>query len=280
MKKLYILLAVVFASLAMTSCFDDPGNDILFQGNQVEFNAGNLPNGITSSFVRVSSTQTDVVQVQVNRVSTNAASPITVTIAADPTSTAVQGVHYSLPSNTLTIPAGVFVANFPVTVLTGNINPNETPNLVLRITGANGSDVSANYNDLTVRIRVICQSELAGTYSVFWEFIQLGNGSGGASQSTTNFVIAGANTVTLTAAGTGAYTMNDMSFGMYPGLYGDSRPPGRLNDACGRLSGPSTNVDQYNDPFTISGDRLPDGKLKITWSNLYGDGGTVILTKQ
>lgn len=278
-NKLYTFLAVTVAALTTTACFDDPGNETLYNGNMVEFNAGNLPNGITSSFVRLNSTQTDVVQVQVNRVSTSATEPITVNIEADPTSTAVSGVHYNLASKTIVINPGEFVVNFPVTVLTGNISPAEVPNLVLKITSATGADVSTNYNDLTVRIRVICPSTLAAKYSVFWEYLQTGDGKGGADETATNFVIPTAKEVVFAASGTGSYTVDDISFGMYPGLYSDSKPAGRINDACNKLTGPSTNADRFGDKFTINGVVNANGTLKITWSNTYGDGGTVILTK-
>jgi hypothetical protein len=278
-NKIYTLLAVAVAALTTTACFDDPGTETLFTGNIVEFNAANIPNGITSSFVRLNNTQSDVVEVQVNRVSTTATEPITINIAADPTSTAVEGVHYSLASKTVVINAGEFVAKFPVKVLTGNISPSETPNLVLKMASATGAAVSSNYGGLTVRIRVICPSTLAAKYTVFWEKLQLGNGTGGAAQSTTNFVIAAAKEVTFTASGTGSYLVDDISFGMYPGLYQDSKPGGRINDACRKLTGPATNADRYGDKFTINGDVQADGTLKIVWSNTYGDGGTVILTK-
>lgn len=278
-NKLYTFLAVAVAAMTTTACFDDPGTETLFNGNVVEFNAGNLPNGVTSSFVRLSSTQTDVVQVQVNRVSTVSTEPITVNIEADPTSTAIEGVHYSLASKSIVINPGEFVVNFPVTVLTGNISPSEVPNLVLKIASATGAAISSNFNDLTVRIRVICPSTLAAKYSVFWEYLQLGDGDGGADQSSTNFVISAAKEVVFTASGTGSYLVDDISFGMYPGLYGDSKPGGRINDACAKLTGATSNADRYGDPFTINGVVNADGTMKITWSNTYGDGGTVILTK-
>ncbi|MDF2157315.1 hypothetical protein [Algoriphagus sp. CAU 1675] len=166
MKKLYILLAVAFASLAMTSCFDDPGTDVFFNGNEVEFQDANLPNGLTARFVRNSPTQIDQVSIQVNRVSTNGSAPITMNISVDPSSTAVEGVHYQFTGTSVTLEAGEFVKSFPVTVLTGNIDPSESPNLVLKIDSATGAEVSANYGKMTVAIRVICPSDLAGT----WEF--------------------------------------------------------------------------------------------------------------
>lgn len=278
-NKLYTFLAVAVVALTTTSCFDDPGTETLYTGNMVEFNAANLPTGLTSSFIRLNSAQTDVVQVQVNRVATTSTAPITVNIEADPTSTAVEGVHYSLASKTVVINPGDFVVNFPVTVLTGNITASETPNLVLKITSASGADVSTKYSNLTLRIRVICPSTLAAKYSVVWEILQVGDGDGGADQVVNNFTISSAKEVTFTAAGTGSYTVDDISFGMYPGLYNDARPAGRINDSCGNLNGPSTNADRFGDPFTIKGSVNPDGTLKIIWSNTYGDGGTVILTK-
>lgn len=278
-NKLYTFLAVAIVALTTTSCFDDPGTETLYTGNMVEFNAGNLPTGLTSSFIRSTSTQTDIVQVQVNRVSTSSTAPITVNIEADPSSTAVAGVHYSLASKSVVINPGEFVVNFPVTVLTGNITSSETPDLVLKITSAVGADVSTNYNDLTIKIRVVCPSTLAAKYSVFWETLQVGDGEGGADQVLTNYTISSAREVTFTASGTGGYTVDDISFGMYPGLYNDTKPAGRINDACGKLTGPSTNADRFGDPFTIDGVVNSNGTLKITWSNTYGDGGTVILTK-
>lgn len=270
---------MLVATLTTTACFDDQGSDTLFGGNQVEFNAGNLPNGLTSSFVRLTSAQTDNIDVQVNRVSTSGTGAITVTVEADPTSTAVEGVHYRLASKSITIPAGEFTAKLPVTVLTGNIDPTETPNLVLKMTSATGAEVSANYGKLTVAIRVICPSDLKGTYTVFWEKLQTGDGAGGPNQTATNFVIAAADKVVITQVSAGLYQMDDMSFGMYPGLYNDANPVGRMRDNCSALTGLVSNIDQYDDPFTISGVVNSAGKLKITWSNTYGDGGTVVLTK-
>ncbi|MDG1277421.1 MAG: hypothetical protein P8O16_09085 [Algoriphagus sp.] len=278
-NKIYIFLAMLVATLTTTACFDDQGVDTFFDGNQVEFNAANLPNGLTQSFVRLSPTQTDVLNVQVNRVSTSGTAAVTVNIEADPTSTAVEGVHYRLDSKSITIGAGEFITNLPITVLTGNIDPSETPDLVLNIASATGAEVSTNYGSLKVAIRVICPSELAGTYSVFWEYLQTGDGAGGPRQTATDFVIASASTMSFAVAGTGAYTMSDMSFGMYPGIYNDARPTGTIRDNCDVLTGAASNQDQYDDPFTISGVVNADRTITITWSNTWGDGGTVVLTK-
>lgn len=188
MRKIYNYLAVVFAAMAMTSCFDDPGRDVFFTGNEVEFDAGNLPNGLNATFVRATLTQTDVVEIQVNRVSTDASAPISVTVGVDPSSTAVQGVQVDFTGTTVTIPAGEFVVTFPVTILTGNIDPSESPVLALVMESATGAELSDNYSELDLNIQVICPSDLAGT----WVF---GNG----------------NTVTVEEIGTGNYSIDNLN---------------------------------------------------------------------
>lgn len=265
----------------LVSCMEESDFNKVWDGLEVEFDASTLPNGVTQNFVRSNATQTDQANLQVNLVGAAQTSPVTVTVEVDPTSTAVQGVHYTLASNTVTIPAGEVIAQLPVTVLTGNIEPTETPNLVLNITSANGAKVSVNYSKLTFRIRVICASDLAGSYNVLWRVLNVGDGDGGVRQSLTNYVDSEVNTVSLTASGTGVYAMSDMSFGLYAIAYSDTAPTGTFSDRCNTIVGAASNRDQYNDPFTINGVSTPaDGKILITWSNTYGDGGTVELTKR
>lgn len=280
LNKLYIYLAVIATSLSMTACFEDQGADAIFEDNYVEFEDGRLPNGKTASFVRLSEDQVDIVDLQLNRVSTSSNSPINVNIEVDPTSTAVAGVHYSMEATSATIGAGEFISTLPITVLTGNIDPSEEPNLILNISSADGAEISTNYGSVTVAIRVICESELAGTYKVFWNRLQTGDGSGGPNQVLTDHVFGTADEVTLEETGAGAYLLSDITFGLYPGGYDDAAPSGRVFDNCGVITGDPSNVDQYADPFTINGTVNEDGTLSIIWSNTYGDGGTVTLTKQ
>lgn len=223
MKKLYIYFAVVFAAMAMTSCFDDPGTDVFIEVNQVEFNAGNLPNGLTATQTRASDTQTDVLQVQVNRVSTDASAAITMNIAVDPSSTAVSGVHYSLASNTVTIPAGEFVANYPVTILTGNIQPTETPQLKLVIASATGAELSPNYADLSINIRVVCPSAISVAADVW------------AATSVSRFGTFVAD-VSVTPLGAGRYVISDVSAGLYAAFGFSTTQEAIYSDNCNKLT--------------------------------------------
>ncbi len=279
-NKIYTLLALFFLG-TMVSCMDEADFNKVWDGLEVEFDASTLPNGITQNYVRNSLTQTDVANLQINLVGAPQTSPVTVTVEADPESTAVAGVHYTLENNTVTIPAGEVIAQLPVNVLTGNIDPSETPDLILKITSSTGAKVSVNYSDLTFRIRVICPSDLVGTYSVFWQTLITGDGEGGADQTINDFVIGAAPTVELTEAGIGVYQLSDMSFGLYPGLYSDSAPSGTISDNCNTILGAASNADQYGDPFTITGLSVPEeGIVNISWNNTWGDGGTIVLTKE
>ncbi|WP_194777595.1 Calx-beta domain-containing protein [Pararhodonellum marinum] len=277
-KNLYTAMVVMMASLVTTACFDEPGFEILWDGLEVEIHDANLPNGVTRNFIRSSPEQVDVTEIQVNVVGAAQSSPITVNFEADPTSTAIAGVHYEFVTTTLTFQPGELVQQLPIRILVGNIDPDEEPDLVLNLTTATGAKVSANYASLRIGIRVICPSELAGAYSVFWTRLQTGDGSGGAANVLQNVNLG--SIVNITEIGLATFRMDDMSFGLYPDGYGDAAPAGNFSDACGELQGDPSNVDQYSDPFTIVGTVGEEGELNFVWSNTWGDGGTVILTRE
>ncbi|GHB35288.1 hypothetical protein GCM10008106_15870 [Mongoliitalea lutea] len=252
----------------------------VWDGLEVEFDASTLPqNGPLVNFVRASSTQTDTYNIQLNLVGAPQSAPITVNFEPTSESTAVAGVHFQLPSTSIVIPAGENVVNVPVTVLTGNIDPSETPNLVLRITSAsNNVAVSANYSQVTVRIRVICPSELAGAYTALHQVLRVGDGSGGASQTVNNVNFE--NIVNLTRTSAGLYRVDDISFGLYEAVYELASPAGSILDNCNVITGLQSNADQFGDPFIISGVVNADGSLLLEWGNTWGDGGTVLLRRQ
>lgn len=236
MKKLYIYFAVVFASLAMTSCFDDPGAETFIGINEVEFDAGNLPNGLNLSLVRESDDQTDVVEVKVNRVSTTSEQAITVNIAADPSSTAISGVHYTLTSQSVTIPAGEFVAQFPVTFLTGNISSDENVRLVLKIDSATGASVSTAYGDLSINVAVVCPSNISVASDVW------------SATSVSRFGTFTANVTVTPLTAPGQYVISDVSAGLYAAFGFSTTQEAVYSDNCNEL----TFVGRRQTEFAIS----------------------------
>ncbi|MGY6559675.1 MAG: hypothetical protein ACXIT9_10400 [Nitritalea sp.] len=285
--KIYALL-LLFLGGMLSSCMEESDFFATWEGMEVEFDASTLPqNGFAASFVRLSETQRDLAQAQINLVAPPQNQPVTVNVEVVNTSTAVRGVHYELPSTSITIPAGQNIAQFPIEVLTGNITPSETPNLVLRITDASsGAVVSANYAQVTVRIRVVCPSALADRYDVAWNFIRVGNGQGGISQSFTydNPTSFGGQVVFTAATGAGRYALDDITLGHFALVYGDPKQAGFVTDVCDVITGDPSNRDQFGDTYTINGrvvdtPNLPDVDyvIEITWVNSWGDGGTAIL---
>lgn len=225
MKKIVNYLAVVLVSVVLSSCFDDPGRDVFFSGNEVEFQDGNLPNGFTTTQVRRTDDQRDQVSIQVNRVATSATEAISIVIGVDPASTAVQGVHVEFTGTTVTIPAGEFVATFPVTVLTGNIDPEESPVLKLTMESATGAKVSDNYGDLDLNINVICESAIS-TASDTW-----------AASSESRF---GTFTATVTVVpvedAVGEYVVSDISAGLYAAFGFGTTQQAIYGDNCNALT--------------------------------------------
>ena len=94
------------------------------------------------------------------------------TIAVDEeNSTAIEGTHFSLPSNAIEINVDGenFRTTFPVVLLTeGIVTPlEEAPVLVLKVTDVSGAgEIIASGAKLTISLLYLCPSDLAGDYDV------------------------------------------------------------------------------------------------------------------
>ena len=120
---------------------------------------------------------------------------------------------------------------------------------------------------------VVCASTgLAGDFTSVADG-NFGDGAGGAGTAYTNLQAD----ISITEIRPGLYLIDDMTFGLYPQLYGDALVPGRV-DLCGVNISDKGDTDHYGDPFTISGTLNVDGSVNLTWQNTYGDRGTVVLT--
>lgn len=132
----YIGLLLVGAML-LTSCFDDPGTDIVLEESFVELDAARtVTQTVPLSFLR----QNDGINlpsgIKVNRVSASSSNAVNVTIAVDAASTAIEGLHYELNSSSVTIPAGEFTAVVDIDIIQDNIEAGEQLNLILEIVSA------------------------------------------------------------------------------------------------------------------------------------------------
>lgn len=88
-------------------------------------------------------------------------------------------------------------------------------------------------------------------------------------------------TVIATQVGEFTLEFDDMSFGLYPEVYSDTAPKGKVvitGCEAGETLVDMGDTDRFDDPFTITGTLNADGSISITWSNTYGDAGTATLT--
>lgn len=104
---------------------------------------------------------------------------VTVVIATSPKSKAKEGVEFSLPVKSFTIPAGSKTAKASMTILTGGLVPFDFKDIVLEI--KESSESIAELNTLTLTVKALGAESLAGEYEViagdYWR-IGVNNGWG------------------------------------------------------------------------------------------------------
>ncbi|ROI08143.1 hypothetical protein EGI11_10880 [Chryseobacterium sp. H3056] len=89
--------------------------------------------------------------------------PITVTVAVAASSEAKDGVEVTIPTKTVTIPAGANSANLLVKVNADKLTVGTPKQLVLEIVSSSQT-VSNGKEKMSIKLQAICESNLAGTY--------------------------------------------------------------------------------------------------------------------
>ncbi|EON77587.1 hypothetical protein ADIS_1806 [Lunatimonas lonarensis] len=247
------------------SCMEESGFTIIWTGLEVEFEEASRPNGSVRRVVtQNSANQVDQTTVRVNLVGAHIDQQVQVTIGVDPSSTAVRNVHFRLPQNQVTIAPNTSFVEVPIEILTGNLASGEEPNLVLQILDAGNTKISANYNKVTVEIRLSCPSALAGRYST------VNVGTGGTTNSQ----------VTITEIEPFTYRISDITGGVYAQVFGASDNPAIFTELCGVI----TITDQPDvvfggGVFNGTGRVNADGTLRINWRNDAEESGVTTLTR-
>ena len=138
-------------------------------------------------------------------------------------------------------------------------------------TGSNIISSAAFNGFFTKTLSLKCTSDLAGTFN--YESTALTTPNGPCDPTTAT------GTVTWTAtASTGVYEMDDASFGNFGVCYGGPPATGvMVTDVCNRIG--TDGGDQYGDTYDYSVTSVDGNKLTMDWTNTFGDGGTVVLTR-
>ena len=261
MKKTILLLTAVVLSTFMFSCDEDDDRQVYNEGTVTYFTetASNL-------FVTSDNPSTSIEVVS----STTRAVARTFTVSVDTdASTAVEGVEFTLGSNSVTIPAGSYVGTFEIGGLfDGALETGST--LVLNLSGASTAGFDTTYE---LGIFKLCESDLGGMYEVTTTY--------GFHDFLPDFDV---NTQMMAWAplGNGAYFIQDFSGGLYDGgPYSGAYGTGptsfdmEVTDICGNISWIGQ-VDPWGDVL-MNGTNSVDGMTGVittSWTCTgYGENG-------
>jgi len=216
MKK--ISLFIIALAVVLTSCFDDPGTDITFDQTFVELDAAGTPNASREfTFLRENDGIAKNSNFRVLLSSAALTNAVNVTVAVDPASTAIEGLHYTLNSASVSIPAGEFSADVDLDILADNIEVGERLNLILEIVSAD-VEINSALDSANHIVQIACPipaGAFEGDYSV--------SGSSNTVFSAGIFGTEGGtvtlNNVTSSLRSFTANYIEDAGFGSFPTIF-------------------------------------------------------------
>jgi hypothetical protein len=269
MKKIFLLLTCVTLMSTFTSCNDEEDIHVYDSGDIAYFSET-----ASSLFVTIDNPSEDI---QIVSTATSS-SDRTYTVTIDPSSTAAEGVDFSLASSTLTIPAGEYFGTVTVNgIFDGALEAGSK--LILNLTSTSSEVATFDFTH-TVSIFKLCESDLGGTYEVtttygYHDFLPDFN------PYTT--------TMDIEALGDANYFVQDFSGGLYTeGPYASAYGTGptsfdlTFTDICNNISW----VDQSDPWGTVDMDGVnsvdPEtGIITTSWyCNGYGENGVSVYVPQ
>lgn len=169
MKTLKYILILVLSLGALNSCLVD--QTTRYDANDDGPNLAGFADARTAfGFVANGDEYVFTVKMKlIGPTSMNVTDDVVVTIDNDPTSTAIEGVHFRLDQSSITLKkADNYLGLLPITIITdGIIAPlAKAPVLVLKVVSATGAEnVLNNGKKLEITLNYGCFSNLAGTYN-------------------------------------------------------------------------------------------------------------------
>jgi len=269
MKKFLYLILIALISV---SCAEEEDVFILNEANPL---AHFSTTSYSETAVLTEAGQVEVSTVVVSVIGEAPSSDLNLTVSVAESSTAVQGLHYRLPSEQVTISAGEYSAELSYEILLdGFEGPDDVRNLNLTLGGAATEGVSPSDLTANVALGITCPipASVYGTYSV----TTVDTNPAGCSGVT--------NEVTLTAVeeSTTGIQITDITGGLYKNCYGAEDNPGQIIYNCGNITVSGiVDVVYGDDEFNGQGSYdLSNNTMVITWSNGFGDSGTSTFVKQ
>jgi hypothetical protein len=265
MKKIiYSLLTIAF--VFSCSDTDDHGVNVNnFNGESVAY----FTDGGSGNYFVTSSEEAYMIQVGATDL---ISSDRTYTLEVDETSTAAEGVDFSLANMSVTIPAGSYFGTIDVQGIFAGTTA-EGSNLVINLVG-DGAMVNAQFELFIVQL---CISDLAGMYSVTTTY--------GYHDFLPSFNV-NTQDMEIVELGDGNYSVAEFTGGLYQsgpyaGSYGTSAQPLVFNENCGIISW-SGQSDFWGNIIPLDGGVNgvdSDGVVTISWySDGYGENGVSVYT--
>lgn len=174
MKKYIKYLTVICSLIVFTSCLVDDEAPI-YELNDQSTNLASFArdsqslNAVTNGDEYVF----DIVLTLIGPTSLDSNEDIPVTFSIDPSSTAIENVHFRFETlSTTLLASNNHIASIPITMITdGILAPlDENPVLILNIESADGTNVLPNANSLKLTFVYQCFADLSGTYLVTNDF--------------------------------------------------------------------------------------------------------------
>lgn len=254
MKTIKILSLILISMITLSSCMSD----------EVDTDANmNTPsmlsfvkNKISATIIADGSTADFTLPMKVKGpLSGDITNDITATISVDPSSTAVEGLHYSLGSTAVTFsPSNNLITSIDLTVMSTGVTAPAEVTLILNITNSSDSAVgpSGRTGQSVVTIKYLCSSDLAGEY--------------------TNPDVPGgaAGEATFTENSPGQYTISAMP---YLGWGGSTPITMDILDDCGTIS--VTNSELMEAGYLTIGTGTVNADGSITINYIVYNGATV-----
>lgn len=244
MMKNFIL--IIALAVVLTSCFDDPGTDVLFDETFVELDAaGNSVQSQTKTYLRSNDGSTFPIGTDILLGSRALSNAVNVNFTVDPTSTAVEGLHYTLNSSSVTIAAGEFSAPVDITVLPDNIEAGEQLRLILKLTSAD-VDINPALDSAGIIMQISCPPNIpeGGTWSGETQL-----GVFGVTGTNTNI------TITPVAGSSTVYDISDVTARYYDNFNGSPMVdnPGRIENVCDAITLSATPISGFGTSVSTDG---------------------------
>lgn len=172
MNRILKFSLVVVALSFATSCYDDPGTDILFEDTFVEINEATLAAGLVAnkSYLRENNGIAKRDSLRINLVGPQKSTATSVSFSIDASSTAIAGLHYNLISTSpVEIPANSSFAYIYFEVEADNIELGEVWTMKVSISNPSVGSVNPNYSTFTRGLQILCpfnRANFLGVYSV------------------------------------------------------------------------------------------------------------------